>query len=447
MAGESTEADLGHAEALLSGTRRAGIWGLGYIGSSTFAALADARVRTVGYDVDPRQADAGAALAEDKGWDALATTDIDNILGPDVSVHLLAVPTEQHDQPYDGAIIEVVRQITQGVADGRLPRGTLVVVESTLAPGTTSRCLIPLIEAAGLLPDEDVLLVLAPRRDWLTLGDDGLSKLDRVFGGIGPRSAAAAHGCLSIMSRNLHEARTHIEAELVKCVENAFRHIDIMMANQLSLAFPHVDMVDVLRLAATKWNMNEYHPSFGSGGYCIPLAGRYLLQGATHPGTLSLVDEALRTDETMREEVAEVVATRGPVLILGLAYKGDVKVATLSPTIGIAKHLREKQVLHTIRDPHFTDAEVMALTGSPASRDLEDEIARAGSVLVVTDHEAFRSRELLALLTAERTEKLLILDNYGVLADVEWPAHVAYRRAGGPSWLCAPDLAAPARET
>lgn len=420
---------------LTSGRYRAGVWGLGYIGRSTFAALLESKVSTVGYDIDRvRVATAALILTEQVPWSE-ASDDDRAILKDDVIVHFIAVPTERHDQPSDDAIVNVFERIVEAVVDGRSPRGVLVVVESTLAPGTTTRLLLPIVTAAGLVPDEDVLIALAPRRDWLTLGGDGLRKLDRVFGTIGPHSTVRAHAVLSLVTDNLHEARTHVEAELVKCVENAYRHVDITLANQLTLAFPQVDMVDVLRLAGTKWNMNEYHPSFGTGGYCIPLAGRYLLQGAEHPEMLSLISQALVTDDGMRERVIDSIADASPVLILGLAYKANIKVATLSPAIAMARRLRELAVKHSVYDPLYTPEEILQICGSSAPADLIDAILIAATIVVVTDHDAFRAPEFVKMLTADRPGCLAILDNYGILADVAWPRHVRYRRAGAPGWL------------
>ncbi|MGL5865273.1 MAG: UDP binding domain-containing protein [Dermatophilaceae bacterium] len=420
---------------LTSGACRAGVWGLGYIGRSTFAALLQEKVTTVGFDIDASQALAAAALVSEHDPRSEASTDDTRILQPDVTVHFIAVPTERHDQPCHDAITDVFGRIVTAVRDGRAPRGVLVIVESTLAPGTTSQLLLPIVTSAGLVPDDDILIALAPRRDWLTMAADGLRTIDRVFGGIGPRSCVRARTFLSLMSDTLHEARTHVEAELTKCVENAYRHIEITLANQLSLAYPEADMVDVLRLAGTKWNMQQFHPSFGTGGYCIPLAGRYLLQGSQRPEMLTLITEAIVTDDAMRQRVIDSVAGTGPVLILGLAYKTNAKVATLSPTIDMARRLRELEVEHSVHDPLYTPAEILRICGSGAPADLAEATAQAGAVVVVTDHPEFRDPQVLRLLTLPRPEPLVVLDNYGGLSDVAWPPHVHYWRAGTPGWL------------
>lgn len=428
-----------HVDALRAGRARACVWGLGYIGWSTVQALTASGVRTVGYDVQPaRVRELRATLALE--GDVALTADRDATAADDINVHFIAVPTERDAAPYNDAIVDVMRSLTGLVASRRdraaaLPP-PLVIIESTLTPGTVEHVLLPLLAAAGLRADVDLLIALAPRRDWFLAEGYGLRNLDRVFGGVGDRSATVAGAVLSLLCDRLHRASDHAVGELVKCVENAFRHVSITLANQLTLAFPDVDMVEVLRLAGTKWNMGTYHPSFGTGGYCIPLASRYLLRGASRGHELSLLSAAVETDDRIRETVADAVSGRGPVLILGLAYKGSIKVATLSPALAIAARLRKIGVAHGVHDPMYSEAEIDAATApGTAVTDLPAAVRDAATVLIVTDHSVFRHDRYINLLTAARDGNLLVLDNYGVLADVGWPAHVRYRRAGGAGWL------------
>lgn len=450
-----------HRDDLLAGRTTACVWGLGHIGWSTVEALHAEGVPVVGYDVSPDRVTTlrsappvSPAASGTTGPTSTApaplhlTADRYAALGPALAVHFIAVPTERQAEPFTGALLDVFSAIvteTAARAGGPVP---LVVIESTLTPGTVESLLLPLLEEAGLVADVDLLLALAPRRDWFLAEGYGLRDLDRVYCGVGPRSAEAARQVLSLMCDTLHRAPSHVEGELVKCVENAYRHLEITLANQLSLGYPHVDMVEVLRLAGTKWNIGTFHPSFGTGGYCIPLSSRYLLRGAAHVDELSLLSQAVETDTRMRTLVAEAVAARGPVLILGLAYKGGIKVSTLSPTLRIAEELRRLGTEFSVHDPMYEVQEIERAVGTgTAATDLARAVGQASTVLIVPDHDEFRQEPYLSLLTAPREAPLLILDNHGVLADRSWPAHVTYHRAGEASWLSAPaagtDAAAP----
>ncbi|MEU6312348.1 UDP binding domain-containing protein [Streptomyces sp. NPDC047014] len=423
---------------LVAGRTTACVWGLGHIGWSTVEALRAEGVAVVGYDIDPARAEQRRAVASGPaGPAARVTSDQALALAENVAVHFVAVPTEREAEPFSGALVEVFSAIVADTAARRPDRPPLVIVESTLTPGTVEELLLPIIASAGLAPDTDLLLALAPRRDWFLAEGYGLRDLDRIYCGVAARSADAARDVLGLMCDTLHRAPSHIEGELVKCVENAYRHVEITLANQLSLAYSHVDMVEVLRLAGTKWNIGTFHPSFGTGGYCIPLSSRYLLRGAADASRLSLLSEAVDTDMRMRGLVAEAIAPRGPVLVLGLAYKGGIKVATLSPTVRITEELRRLGTEFSVHDPMYSAEEIEALLGpGTAATDLARAFREASTVLVVPDHPEFRGEPYLSLLDEPREQPLLVLDNHGVWDDDrEWPAHVAYRRAGGISWL------------
>ncbi|WP_432065385.1 UDP binding domain-containing protein [Streptomyces sp. C10-9-1] len=432
-----------HRAELVAGRAAACVWGLGHIGWSTVEALRAEGVAVVGYDVDPARAEQrGADAAGPAGPAARVTSDRARALAEDVAVHFVAVPTEREAEPCSGALVEVFAAIVADTAARRPERPPLVIVESTLTPGTVEELLLPIATSAGLEPDTDLLLALAPRRDWFLAEGYGLRDLDRIYCGVGARSADAARDVLGLMCDTLHRAPSHVEGELVKCVENAYRHVEITLANQLSLAYTHVDMVEVLRLAGTKWNIGTFHPSFGTGGYCIPLSSRYLLRGAADATRLSLLSEAVDTDTRMRGLVAEAVAPHGRVLVLGLAYKGGIKVATLSPAVAIAEELRRLGTEFSVYDPMYSAAEIDALLGpGTAATDLAAAVREASTVLVVPDHPEFRGEPYLSLLDEPRERPLLILDNHGVWEDRDWPGHVAYHRAGGTSWL---DVPAPA---
>jgi nucleotide sugar dehydrogenase len=344
------------------------------------------------------------------------------------------VPTERAGEPFLGHVEDVLGSIAGAAAtrDGPPP---LVVVESTITPGATDDRLIPLCRSKGAIPEEKLLVALAPRRDWLVGPEEVADGIDRVYGGVGPRSADAARSVLSLLHDRLHRASSHAVVELVKCAENALRHLQISLGNQLSLAYPDVDVVEALSLAGTKWNIETVHPSFGTGGYCVPLSSKYLLAGARRRSELSLLTEALETERRMRELVAARLRTKRSVAILGLAYRGGVKVATLSPTLAIVQHLRARDIPHSVHDPLYTPAEISELCGGASSDGLPETLRRADAVLVVTDHAEFRSPKVQEALFAPREGRLLVLDSPGLLADWPWPPTVDYFRAGGANWL------------
>lgn len=333
------------------------MWGTGYIGFSTMANFASEGVSCLGTDVSEKIVSTinsgktpvpnmeywlgfNPKYLVDSGMMA-ATVDWQKALGSEFAVHMIAIPTEKEDNPWDGALEDVMTKIAKQIA--KSDNSPLVIIESTLTPNKTDNLVIPILEKEGLHPGKDIFLGVAPRRDWFISPEKNLRTLPRIVGGTTPETTNLMIEVLSVVCDKLVPAPDHRHAEIVKSIENAYRHMEITLANQLSLAYPSLNMIEVLRLVGTKWNVNVYHPSFGSGGYCIPLSSKYVLEGAEKPEHLTLLKNTVSTDSNLPSIVADRIADRGfrNVGILGLSYKGDLKVHVLSPALRIAKRLME----------------------------------------------------------------------------------------------------------
>lgn len=433
---------------------KVGIWGLGYIGLSSMAYLAKRGVSCLGVDVRKDRVDAVRAgkhympgMDYWLGFDIKpmvdsglirATANWRELINPRVLVHLVAVPTERDNEPYYAYLKDVIEKIANvGVLDAEYP--PLIIIESTLTPNTTDQLILPLLQQAGLRLGEDVLLGVAPRRDWFLDSDKNLTNLARVYGGYDHRAAQAAEEVLGIVCGELHRARDHRHAEIVKSVENAYRHMEITLANQLALAYPSYDMIEVLRLVGTKWNMGTFRPGIGTGGYCIPLSSRYVLQGAERPGELSLLRETIQTDDHMPQVTADIFARWGciSVGILGISYKGDIKVPRVSRAAQIGRILMERGVQTAIHDPYFDQDEISQTFGLKRF-DFPGDLGRFDGLLVGADHRAYSTLQWSGVFEQLRHCRLIV-DGCGVWRDVDFRRHgITYLQPGEQGWLQAP---------
>ena len=435
---------------LMNGEKRIGVWGTGFIGFTTMANFARSGIRCVGFDVDREKV---ATISKGEipienlefwlGFDIKdlvkaglikATSDWEEMRSPDIAVHFVCVPTERGGEPYDEILIDVTKKLTKlkGVKSRSPP---LVIVESTLTPGRSDSVVLPIFEKAGIKVGRDILYSVAPRRDWFVSPEKNLKKLHRVFGGTTPDTTAAARDVLSVVCDNLVPASDHRHAEIVKSIENAYRHMEITLANQLSLAYPGVNMTEVLRLVGTKWNIGTYHPSFGTGGYCIPLSSAYVLMGAEKPEHLTLLKDTIETDKNQPAVVAESLARRGikRVGILGLAYKGDIKVTILSPTIRIVQRLKELGVGVKVNDPYYTAAEIRKIAGAETF-EFPEGLSQFDAVLLVADHQHYKFAPHNAVL--DRLKKCrLVIDNTEVWRDIDFAERgIEYHIVGDAKW-------------
>jgi nucleotide sugar dehydrogenase len=423
-------------EDLLNGKKRIGVWGAGYIGGTTAMAFASEGVKVMCYDIS-KEAVAGimrgqlavanleywfgATMKEfvDKGL-VEATNDWELMKDEDIVVHFIAVPTEKDGEPWDDAILDVIDKLKK-------INPPLVIIESTLTPGRLDTFDIG-----------DLRIGVAPRRDWFHSPEQNLKNLHRVYAGMDKEISEEMYDVLSIVCDHLLCASSYKVAELVKSVENSLLHVPAVYATQLAHAYPDLDIGEVLNLASTHWRIPRYYPSMGTGGYCIPLSSKYVLYGADDPDRLSILKATLDSDKEEPYFVANIVAKRvnGDVGVMGICYKGDLKVHMLSPALPIIRRLKETDGINVyVNDPYYTEEELKGLVGVECFDYMKD-LGRFDALIVVTDHKVYK-RMPRELLLSQLKEGVLIYDNYGI-----WKRHassfnergIRYYKIGDPGW-------------
>ena len=381
------------------------VWGTGYIGLSTMVYFAKKKIKCVGYDINKekiKKINSGSLPLDDlKKWFGFdikslvkqnylkGTSNYRNLISEDFIVHFIAIPTERDGKPYYKPLINVLSNISKIKRDSKIP--PIVIVESTLAPKVSDKKIIPFFKKKKLTIGKNILLSIAPRRDWFIEGGKNLENLDRVYGSTDKKSTKVTKDVLSIVCKKLHVASSYKVSEMVKSVENAYRHMDITLANQLSLAFPKDDIREVLKLVGTKWNVEAFHPGIGAGGYCIPLSSRYILSQVKNINKLSLLRETIKTDDSMGKLIANSIAKKGlkKIGILGLSYKGDLKVSVLSKVIPLIKFLIKKKLKVKLFDPYFSKKEIFDAT-KISTFNFPKDLINFDCLIISVDHKQFK---------------------------------------------------------
>lgn len=415
-------------QKLLNRKGKIGIFGMGYIGYTTAAYFASEGVESIGVDVDASKvkkiSNGEPPYQELEKWVPFnlreiteeglinATTDHHKLLDESVNPLFIAVPTEKNTMPWYEPLKDVVHKIGERKDD------PLVVIESTLAVGT--------VDKFATLKK----VVVAPRRDWFISPEKNLKTLPRIVGGVTPEVTEEALDVLSIVCEKLIPT-DYREAELVKAVENAHRHVEAVFAQQLTLAYPTMNVRRVLELAGTKWNVNVMYPNgFGTGGYCIPLSSRYVLDGAEKPKELSLLKKTIQTDDSMAKRIADCFnKTQLTIGCLGLSYKENIRVHILSPTVRLLKHMDSDRV--RVHDPLYTEREITEITGCKPLR-FPEEVSEMDVLLLMTPHYTYQRAPRNLIREATKNCKL-ILDNTGIWKDVAF--YCPYALVGENGWL------------
>ncbi len=422
------------------------VWGTGYIGLSTMVYFAKKKIKCVGYDINNekiKKINSGTLPLEDLrkwlGFDIKglvnqnyikATSNLKNLITEEFLVHFIAIPTEKDGKPYYKPLLNVLNNISKIKRDIKNP--PIVIIESTLAPKVTDKIIIPFFKKKKLIIGKNILLSVAPRRDWFIEGGKNLENLDRVYGATEKKSTKVTKDVLSIVCKKLHEASSYKVSEMVKSVENAYRHMDITLANQLSIAFPKDNIREVLKLVGTKWNVEAFHPGIGAGGYCIPLSSRYILSQVKDANKLSLLRETVKTDDGMSKLIANSIAKKGlkKIGVLGLSYKGDLKVSVLSKVIPLVKILIKKKIKVKLYDPYFSNKEIYDAV-KVKTFNFPKDLPNFDCLILSVDHKQFKIRK--NILEKYLKNCKLIIDHDGVWKKYKLKNN--YHLSGDRGWI------------
>ena len=405
---------------------RVTVVGLGYIGLPTAALLAASGVAVAGYDIDAdlrarlRAGDFGGEIeVADVARAAVASGNlrfVDEIAASDAFI--LCVPTPTHDHRPD---LRAVESATRSIAPLLRP-GDLVVLESTVPPGTMDRVVAGVLRRAGLDPDA-YRLAHCPERVIPGAIVRELRENARVIGGRNPGDAGFARDLYARFVDAEIQVTDCVTAELVKVVENTFRDVNIAFANELAMLCSEldVDVWETIRLANQHPRVSILAPGPGVGGHCIPVDPHFLANA--NPFVTELIQTARRVNERMPDVMVRRLAAMLPirdgapvVTLLGASYKPNVDDTRESPAIRIEELLRERGYATRVFDP------VARAFVRPLAATVEEALAGADALLLVTEHDAFRSIDPAAARALVRTP-LLVCGRPGL--DLE-----AWRRAG-----------------
>lgn len=378
--------------------------GLGYIGLPTALMMASHGVTVVGTDYNQNLVEtlkSGHTTFKENGLEELFdkavkagivfTTEYQK-----TDTYIISVPT-----PYDkfskkvdaGYVVSAFKEILK-VA----PVGAIVVIESTVSPGTIEKSIRPVLEAAGRT---DLSLVHAPERiipgnmvyellnNNRTIGTDDVTVGEKVK----ELYSSFCQGEIVIT-----DIRT---AEMTKVVENTFRAVNIAFANELAKICRHdnMDVYEIIRICNMHPRVNILQPGPGVGGHCISVDPWFLV--GDYPSLAKVIDESMKTNDAMPafvlHRIYDIMKEKGMkdlsrVGLYGLTYKENVDDMRESPTFQLLesqeKHLGEQLKVY---DPLITDDVV-----EHQYHDLNKFLADIDFVVIMVAHnEIIEKAELL----------------------------------------------------
>lgn len=243
------------------------VLGLGYVGFPLAELLVKTKkYRVIGLDISPKKIKQAKSSLKSKFF--TTTQDFSKIKQADISVVCVPTPVYKNFMPN----YEPVKNACLSIVKNLKP-GQLIIIESTINPGTCEEVVLPILERYGAVACKDFLLAHCPERI-----DPGNKKwtlinIPRNVGGIDEQSASeAAKFYCSFLKSDVKVLNSIKAAEATKIVENTFRDINIAYVNELAMSFDKlgIDILEVIEGAKTKpFAFMPHYPGAGVGGHCF----------------------------------------------------------------------------------------------------------------------------------------------------------------------------------
>lgn len=321
-----------------------------------------------------------------------ATRDFKKISNVDIIIICVPTPVFKDYTPDYRPLISASKEIGK-----ILRKKQLIIIESTINPGTTDAIIIPELEAqSGLKAGKDFFISHCPER--INPGDKKwtLENIPRVVGSyekLGLKKTIAFYQ--SILKAEIKQMQSIKEAEAVKVVENSFRDINIAFVNELAMSFAQldIDIVNVINGAATKpFSFLAHYPGCGVGGHCIPVDPYYLIEYAKKSGFHhEFLLSARKINNNMPDYTVDLLLKklakikkkrdRAVVAILGVAYKKNIDDYRESPALKIIARLKKQNIDVVIYDPY--------IPAKSTVKNLNEALNNIDAVIIATDHDSF----------------------------------------------------------
>ena len=401
---------------LENGNLNACVIGLGRVGLPTAAVLADSGVNVIGADISSETVNivnSGRSKYDDEpGLPQLvkktvnqgklrATTEIASAVSKsDFIIVCVPTPVDEKKIPDYSAIIDVSKIISNNVV-----KGSIVIIESTVGPGTVENLIIPLIEQNGLKAGKDFGVASCPER--ANPGEilHSLRTVPRIVGGIDWKTVEAVttfyEAVFNVEIIKVSDLKT---ANAVKLTENIFRDTNIALMNELAILYEKlgIDVIKVIEACTTKWNFAPHYPGPGVGGPCLPANPYYMIHEGVKVGYIPyLIRMAREVNDRMPEHVIKLITEAlnevkkhikgSKIALLGVSYKADVRDLQMTPIKQIFNPLKKMGAKISFYDPYFRGENIFH---TKSSSSYIDAVKDADCIVIGTAHKEFAQIDL-----------------------------------------------------
>lgn len=382
------------------------IIGLGYIGLPTALMFASHGLEVIGTDLNETLVNTlneGRLTFEEEGLESVFNAALEKGVKfqteyAKTNRYIITVPTpyiadsKKIDAKYVIAATKQVMEVCE--------KGTILVIESTISPGTIDRFVRPIIEDKGFVIGEDIHLVHAPER---IIPGNMVHELEfnsRTIGADDIKIGEEVKSWYDSFCKGEIVVTDIKTAEMSKVVENTFRDINIAFANELAKMCDRegMDVYELIRIANKHPRVNILQPGPGVGGHCISVDPWFLV--GDYPDIVNVVLGAREVNDSMPQYVFDKIHTimrennikdYKKVGLYGLTYKENVDDMRESPTLQLLD-IFEKYNIDNIKvyDPFIQEKKY-----SNQVLNMEDFLNGIELIIVLVSHTEIKENQHL----------------------------------------------------
>lgn len=374
--------------------------GLGYIGLPTALMMASHGIEVIGTDYNAELVatlNAGKTTFKENGLDELFREALDagvkfTTKYQVTDTYIVSVPTpyDKFSKKVDASYVVAAVKDVLKVA----PEGAVVVIESTVSPGTVEKSIRPVLQEAGRT---DINLIHAPER--IIPGNMVYELLNnnRTIGADDKTVGEKVKELYASFCKGEIVVTDIKTAEMTKVVENTFRAVNIAFANELAKICRHdnMDVYEIIKICNMHPRVNILQPGPGVGGHCISVDPWFLV--GDYPSLAKVIDESMKTNDGMPDfvlnRIYEIMKENGMkditrVGLYGLTYKENVDDMRESPTL----QLLESQERHLANGLKVYDPFITKDVVPNQYHDFDEFLSAVDFVVVMVKHNEIKEK-------------------------------------------------------
>ncbi|TFG23754.1 MAG: nucleotide sugar dehydrogenase [Promethearchaeota archaeon] len=313
----------------------------------------------------------------------------------------------------------------------RLKKGATVIIESTVAPGTTNNIVQPILEkGSGMKRGEDFYLVFSFERVMPGKLIEYITDFPRVIGGGCPEANEKGKFLYGKVVKKELQVTDTLTAELTKCIENTYRDVNIAFSNEMALVAEDFNrnIFEIIELINHRHDRMMHYPGSGVGGHCLTKDPHLLVYGhrnyTKHMHNSDILLKARELNDFMPDHMIELMEDalkeankhdNFKIALMGVAYKADTDDTRNTPTERIVWTLKNRYHSHNIQyiahDPYVKERDYKE---TDLTRDLNEAVSNADVLIFATNHKQYYNLDLDDIRNKVKKEKPIIIDGRNI---------------------------------